>query len=114
MDLAQAVSEPVPLEERRTARSQSRALRSSQWSAVTATVQGELAAVTRRVSRAAGRHSERFLITMFSRVIGVSQVLYCVLGSVKRHQGRHLFDQRLQVYRPAPDVLDIGQRIGGL
>src|SRR5262249_50593414 len=59
-----------------------------------------------------GRHSLSLCRSVFSRVIGVSQWFRAVFGAVEGQERRLALDDRLQVNRPAPDELDVGQDVG--
>src|SRR5262245_31320189 len=61
-----------------------------------------------------GRHSASLCRSRSSSVVMVSSGSDAVVGAVEGKRGRLAVDERLQVHRPAPDELDVGQGVGRL
>src|SRR5207253_8436919 len=87
----------------------------STWSAVTAAAQPDSGWLTSRVCRPlSGRHLASFSRSSFSSVICLSSGFDRMFGPVEGKRGRLAIDDRLQVHRPPPDVLDVGEGVGRL
>src|SRR5262249_11484275 len=61
-----------------------------------------------------GRHSASLARRTASRLICLSSGFDAVVGAVEGQRGRLAVDDRLQVRRPPPDELDVGQGVGRL